>query len=163
MSRKRIKNIGEGGKPPLRCSLNLSAHFRVWVTVWVRQLTHILTHTIFSVFAPKKHRKPKFSMLFWSCWADSNCRPHPYQGCALPTELQQRVATTKGLEPSTSGVTGRRSNQLNYMAVYAQCRVISTQRIDYSTYNVCCKEFFLAGAERFELSTRGFGDRCSTS
>ena len=24
------------------------------------------------------------------------------------------MATTKGLEPSTSGVTGRRSNQLNY-------------------------------------------------
>ena len=103
------------------------------------------------------------SGIFWSCWADSNRRPHPYQGCALPTELQQRVATTKGLEPSTSGVTGRRSNQLNYMAVYARCRVISTQQIDYSTYNVCCKEFFLAGAERFELSTRGFGDRCSTS
>ena len=99
----------------------------------------------------------------WSCWADSNCRPHPYQGCALPTELQQRVATTKGLEPSTSGVTGRRSNQLNYMAVYARCRVTSTQQINYSTYNVCCKDFFLAGAERFELSTRGFGDRCSTS
>jgi hypothetical protein len=36
----------------------------VWVTVWVRQLTRILTHTIFSVFATKKHRKPKFSMLF---------------------------------------------------------------------------------------------------
>ena len=105
----------------------------------------------------------KSRLISWSCWADSNCRPHPYQGCALPTELQQRVATTKGLEPSTSGVTGRRSNQLNYMAVYARCRVISTQQIDYSTYNVCCKEFFLAGAERFELSTRGFGDRCSTS
>ena len=28
------------------------------------------------------------------------------------------MATTKGLEPSTSGVTGRRSNQLNYVAVY---------------------------------------------
>ena len=64
MSRKRIKNIGEGAKPPLRCSLNLSAHFRVWVTVWVRQLTHILNHTLFSIFATKKHRKPKFSMLF---------------------------------------------------------------------------------------------------
>ena len=112
----------------------------------------------------EKASKPlRFQDFQWSCWADSNCRPHPYQGCALPTELQQQVATTKGLEPSTSGVTGRRSNQLNYMAVYARCRVISTQQIDYSTYNVCCKEFFLAGAERFELSTRGFGDRCSTS
>lgn len=36
----------------------------MWVTVWVRQLTHTVTHTIFSVFATKKHRKPKFSMLF---------------------------------------------------------------------------------------------------
>ena len=39
-------------------------------------------------------------------------------GCALPTELQQRMATRKGLEPSTSGVTGRRSNQLNYRAIF---------------------------------------------
>ena len=50
-------------KPPLRCSLDLSGYFRVWVRVWVRRLTHILPHTIFSVFATKKHRKPKFSML----------------------------------------------------------------------------------------------------
>ena len=163
MSKKITKNTGEEALLPLRHSLNLSAHFRVWVTVWVRQLTHILTHTFFNIFATKSIENRSFRCFFWSCWADSNCRPHPYQGCALPTELQQRVATTKGLEPSTSGVTGRRSNQLNYMAVYARCRVISTQQIDYSTYNVCCKEFFLAGAERFELSTRGFGDRCSTS
>ena len=44
---------------------------------------------------------------FWSCWADLNRRPHPYQGCALPTELQQhKMATRNGLEPSTSSVTG---------------------------------------------------------
>ena len=36
----------------------------MWVTMWVRQLTHILTHTIFGVFATKKHRKLKFSVLF---------------------------------------------------------------------------------------------------
>ena len=117
----------------------------------------------FRRFCNEKASKTGVFDAFWSCWADSNCRPHPYQGCALPTELQQQMATRKGFEPSTSGVTGRRSNQLNYMAVYARCRVTSTQQINYSTYNVCCKEFFLAGAERFELSTRGFGDRCSTS
>ena len=128
-------------------------------------LEELLESAVFQQISKKLKTPESFGIqgFQWSCWADSNRRPHPYQGCALPTELQQRVATTKGLEPSTSGVTGRRSNQLNYMAVYARCRVISTQQIDYSTYNVCCKEFFLAGAERFELSTRGFGDRCSTS
>ena len=64
VSRKRMRNTGEGAKPPLRYSFTLSAHFRVWVRVWVRQLTHILARTIFDVFATKKHRKPKFSMLF---------------------------------------------------------------------------------------------------
>ena len=27
----------------------------------------------------------------WSWWPDSNRWPHPYQGCALPTELHQRI------------------------------------------------------------------------
>ena len=31
-----MRNTEEGAKPPLRYSLNLSAHFRVWVTVWVK-------------------------------------------------------------------------------------------------------------------------------
>ena len=30
------------------------------------------------------------------------------------------MATRKGLEPSTSGVTGRHSNQLNYRAMYRE-------------------------------------------
>ena len=44
VSRKRKKSTGEEVKPPLRYSLDLSGHFRVWVTVWVRQLLRILTH-----------------------------------------------------------------------------------------------------------------------
>ena len=32
--------------------------------------------------------------------------------------MHPMMATRKGLEPSTSGVTGRRSNQLNYRAIY---------------------------------------------
>ena len=32
--------------------------------MWVRRLTHILTRTVFNIYATKKHRKPKFSMLF---------------------------------------------------------------------------------------------------
>ena len=44
--------------------------------------------------ALEKQRKPAIpcgTTGFWSCWADSNRRPHPYQGCALPTELQQHT------------------------------------------------------------------------
>ena len=111
----------------------------------------------------EKASKPlRFQDFQWSCWADSNCRPHPYQGCALPTELQQQMATRKGFEPSTSGVTGRRSNQLNYLAIYLPLRS-DKERVYYNIYKPICKVFFMAGAERLELSTRGFGDRCSTN
>ena len=53
----------------------------------------------------------------WCLRPESNQRHADFQSAALPTELQRhKVATRKGLEPSTSGVTGRRSNQLNYRA-----------------------------------------------
>ena len=116
----------------------------------------------FRRFCNKKASKTEVFDAFWSCWADSNCRPHPYQGCALPTELQQQMATRKGFEPSTSGVTGRRSNQLNYLAIYLPLRS-DKEQIYYNIYKPICKVFFMAGAERLELSTRGFGDRCSTN
>ena len=48
----------------------------------------------------------------------------PWQGCALPNELNphnsslsRTVAIRRGLEPLTSAVTGRRSNQLNYRTI----------------------------------------------
>ena len=97
----------------------------------------------------------------WSCWADSNRRPHPYQGCALPTELQQHMATKMGLEPTTSSVTGWRSNQLNYLAIL--CAFLSQSSLLSISNTTQVVNDKMAGAERFELSTRGFGDRCSTS
>ena len=92
---------------------------------WLMQATCVACGHDSNLPSAQKSRYPNGYLLFWSCWADSNCRPHPYQGCALPTELQQQstcpllgacVATEKGLEPSTSGVTGRRSNRLNHSA-----------------------------------------------
>ena len=47
-------------------------------------------------FYNKKAPKTEVFDAFWSCWADSNRRPHPYQGCALPTELQQHIGDQEG-------------------------------------------------------------------
>jgi hypothetical protein len=38
---------------------------------------------IFQRFYNKKAPKTEVFDAFWSCWADSNCRPHPYQSTNL--------------------------------------------------------------------------------
>ena len=53
----------------------------------------------------------------WCLGAESNHRHVDFQSTALPTELPRQMATRKGLEPSTSSVTGWHSNRLNYRAI----------------------------------------------
>ena len=64
MSTKEQKIQGRKAELPALCFLNLSAHFYVWVTVWVRRLTHILTHTVSAEKSKKNPRNRMISGIF---------------------------------------------------------------------------------------------------
>ena len=73
----------------------------------------------------------------WCLRPGSNRRHADFQSAALPTELPRQMATKKGLEPSTSSVTGWRSNQLNYLAMCAF--VLELKLVYYSKYRAECQ------------------------
>ena len=135
-----MRNTGEGAKPPLRYSLNLSAHFRVWVTVWVRQLTHILTHTFFSIFATKSIENRSFRCFFGAAGQIRTADLILTKDALYLLSYSSILATKKGLEPSTSSVTGWRSNQLNYLAMCAF--VLELKLAYYSKYRAECQHPF---------------------
>ena len=76
MAERKMRRTGSpSSRPALLCPLVPLSHFRVWVTVWVRNFwpTHKVT------FCNKKSPKTEVSGDFWSCYPDSNWGPHPYQ------------------------------------------------------------------------------------
>jgi hypothetical protein len=44
------------------------------------------------------------------------------------------MAVTTGLEPATSGVTGRHSNQLNYMTIFSELRFVVSKALQKYTF-----------------------------
>ena len=115
---------GEGFEPATpwsqtKCSTKLS-HFPIIQNgAPDRNRTHNLLVRSQTLY-PIELRAHQLSKKWW-LRVESNHRHRDFQSLALPTELQRHiekvsVATRKRLELSTSCVTGRRSNQLNYRA-----------------------------------------------
>ena len=76
MAERKMRRTGSPSScPALLCPLFPLSHFRVWVTVWVKNFwpTHKVT------FCNKKSPKTEVFGDFWSCYPDSNWGPHPYQ------------------------------------------------------------------------------------
>ena len=65
-------------------SLNLSAHFAVWVKLWVAPTAPLFDPHYFKEKQNKNSRNRAISGVSWSCYPDLNWGPHPYQltkGC----------------------------------------------------------------------------------
>ncbi len=73
------KAPGRKAKLPARCSLTLSAHFPVWVKLWVTPPDPLFDPHYFWRKQNKNSRNPPISGVSWSCYPDLNWRPHPYQ------------------------------------------------------------------------------------
>src|SRR5438128_10389288 len=74
-------------------------------------LASVLSRTALRMQARSPHLTEGFFSCYCRCWRRSG-------RCAVDetvrTDAFRKVAGPTGLEPATSGVTGRRSNQLNY-------------------------------------------------
>ena len=76
---KKRKNSGEKAKASSPVLFESICTFpRVGHGVGQAVDPHFDSHH-FQHFCNKKASKPEVFDAFWSCWADSNCRPHPYQ------------------------------------------------------------------------------------
>ena len=56
-----------------------------------------------------------------------------------------------------------RANYNTKIKIYAESRQATAKNADITKKSTCSASAFLAGVVRIELTTRGFGDRCSTS
>ena len=71
----RTKRTGRKVKLPVRCSLNLSAHFAVWVKLWVTSPDPLFDPHYFRQKQKKISQNQAISGEFWSCNPDLNSIP----------------------------------------------------------------------------------------
>ena len=104
MSKRRFNSIGVYSLVERKTRFELATFT---LARW-HSTTESLPHIGTGIFVPMP----------WCLRLESNQWHKDFQSFALPTELQRQMATRKGFEPSTSSVTGWRTNQLYYRATW---------------------------------------------
>ena len=103
----------------------------------------------------------------WWAQMDSNHRPHAYQACALTTwamrpfiKLKDFLVGTNGLEPSTSRLSGVRSNHLSYAPVLSSFKIEQYRFKNLwasSSYERCSHRSFSSLERRWSSRTFRYG------
>ena len=128
-----IHNVKEGANPHVRMGLPMRrSGLHLWSVSRASSPPSLkLRRAAFASHTTWLASRSRESGVGWWSQPGSNRRPQACKASALPTELWPRLMLMVGrvgVEPTTSRLSGVRSNHLSYRPILAPCRPIGRRR-----------------------------------